>query len=167
MQRTPFLLCQQLLLDKKAPTRNIYLFFNKNHHPPPLCLCCVSSGCLGSQQHPGRALGRRGAQHQAEAGGCSGWGTRQPRGWLKQSHLAQPLAPGEAASRELVLGVETMSEWPKRRIRGRLGHFPPLSGAHSFFPKNFLKTDLFLVRGGLVVFSPSVSRGLPVRATKE
>lgn len=60
-----------------------------------------------------------------------------------------------------------MTERPKRRIRGRLGHFLPLSGAHSFFPKNFLKTDLFLVRGGLVVFSLCASRGLPVGATKE
>lgn len=56
---------------------------------------------------------------------------------------------------------------PKRRIKGRLGLFSPLLGAHSFFPKNFLKTDLFLGRGGLGVFSPSVSCGLPGRATKE
>lgn len=34
-------------------------------------------------------------------------------------------------------------------------------------PKNFLKTDLFLGRGGPGGFSPSASRGLPGRATKE
>lgn len=134
---------------------------------PSACLVCLPSGCSCGEVRCSFLLGLCVSRAHQCRDLCLCTPT-SPGG----RELASPVGLVPAVSGCLESSCEegscSQAGRPSRKKHGQVLACVPLSWAHSFFPKNFLKTDLFLGRGGGPwPLSPSTSRGLPGVATKE